>query len=557
MLTNLHVQNFAIIDKIDIDFKKGLTVITGETGAGKSLIIDAIGLLVGAKATPSLVRMGCSKATIEGIFDNLSDSIKEFLKELDIEDEEELILRRDIHATGKSTFRVNGITVTLAQVESLCEDLLDIHIQNDTLRLFNPKNYLSFIDDTETNLVLLEYKKLLFDYQTVLTEYKKLLKSKDESDQNLDYIKFQLNEIASVNLIIGEEEDLLDELKVLNNFENIYQNLQNIKVLLNENNISDNLYEVLDSLKKLKLMKPSYLQFFNDIESAYYVIEELNSFIKTELGSLEYDEDRLNEINERLTTITRLRRKYKLDVEGILELKEQLEKQIDSVDNFEFFEKELKTKVLNAYENLKNCSIKLSNTRYAKASSLKNNILSTLKELMLDKVRLEFVFNKVNYDNFLDASCFKKDGVDSCDILISFNVGEDLKPLAKVASGGEMSRVMLALKSHLFINKKLSTVIFDEIDTGMSGIVAEGVANKLKEMSKTMQVFSITHLPIVASTANQHLFVKKNVIDDSTFTNVVELSYDERVEALAEMISPNDSSGKAKEVAMLMLEKNK
>jgi DNA repair protein RecN (Recombination protein N) len=225
VLTNLHVQNFAIIDKIDIDFKKGLTVITGETGAGKSLIIDAIGLLVGAKATPSLVRMGCSKATIEGIFDNLSDSIKEFLKELDIEDEEELILRRDIHATGKSTFRVNGITVTLAQVESLCEDLLDIHIQNDTLRLFNPKNYLSFIDDTETNLVLLEYKKLLFDYQTVLTEYKKLLKSKDESDQNLDYIKFQLNEITNANLIIGEEEDLLDELKVLNNFENIYQKI--------------------------------------------------------------------------------------------------------------------------------------------------------------------------------------------------------------------------------------------------------------------------------------------------------------------------------------------
>ena len=207
MLTNLHVQNFAIIDKIDIDFKKGLTVITGETGAGKSLIIDAIGLLVGAKATPSLVRMGCSKATIEGVFDDLSDSIKEFLKELDIEDEEELILRRDIHATGKSTFRVNGITVTLAQVESLCEDLLDIHIQNDTLRLFNPKNYLSFIDDTETNLVLLEYKKLLFDYQTVLTEYKKLLKSKDEQNDAVLFKKeFQLfkSKIKQVSLTYSE-----------------------------------------------------------------------------------------------------------------------------------------------------------------------------------------------------------------------------------------------------------------------------------------------------------------------------------------------------------------
>ena len=185
MLTNLHVQNFAIIDKIDIDFKNGLTVLTGETGAGKSLIIDAIGLLTGAKATPGLVRVGSTKATIEGVFDQLSLSVKNFLKELEIEDEDELILRRDIHVTGKSTFRVNGITVTHSQIELLCEDLLDIHIQNDTLRLFNPKNYLSFIDDAETKELLNEYRTTYQDYSQVLIEYKNLLKSKNESDQNL------------------------------------------------------------------------------------------------------------------------------------------------------------------------------------------------------------------------------------------------------------------------------------------------------------------------------------------------------------------------------------
>lgn len=557
MLTNLHVQNFAIIDKIDIDFKSGLTVLTGETGAGKSLIIDAIGLLTGAKASPSLVRVGTTKATIEGVFDQLSLSVKNFLKELEIDDDDELILRRDIHATGKSTFRVNGITVTLSQVESLCENLLDIHVQNDTLRLFNPKNYLSFIDDEETKKIIYEYKKLYEQYLQVLNEYKKLIKSKNESDQNLDYIKFQLNEINQAKLVVGEEEELLEELKVLNNFESIYQNLQNIKLLLNDNNITDNLYEVLGDLKKLKLLKPSYLQFYNDIESAYYVIEELGIFVKNELNGLEFDEDRLNEINERLSVITRLKRKYHLDIEGILNLKEEFEKQIDSVDNFDFFEKELNAKVKNAYEMLKTQAIKLTNSRKIKADILKNNILTTLKELMLEKVKLEFVFNEINYQNYLDNSIFNKDGVDTCDILISFNLGEDLKPLAKVASGGEMSRVMLALKAHLFVNKNLSTVIFDEIDTGMSGAVAEVVAKKLKEMSNTMQVFSITHLPIVASNADHHLFVKKDFINDKTITSVVELSFDEKITILADMISPNDTTGKARDVAKLMLLKNK
>lgn len=556
MLRNLHVQNFAIIDQIDIDFKNGLTVLTGETGAGKSLIIDAINLLTGGKTSPNVVRNGAVKAVIEGVFDSFGIDAAKFLTDLEIESDDELIIRRDIYATGKTTYRVNGITVTSSQIESLCENLVDIHVQNDTLRLFNPKNYLSFIDDVDTQKILAEYQKNHKYYLETLKEYKDLIKNKDQSDQNLDYIKFQLNEIEQAQLKIGEEDELLKELKVLDNYENIFQAFQNIKLILNNDNISENLYEIMENLKKLKLIKPSYLEYFNNVENAYYILEELNNTIKSDMGNLEYDEDRLNEINDRLSTISRLKRKYRLDVEGILELKDELIKQIDNVDNFEFFEKELNIKLQNAYNILKENAIELTNKRLENASNLKANILSTLKDLMLDKVRLEFAFNKVDYNDFLNSSIFNKNGVDTCDILISFNMGETLKPLSKVASGGEMSRVMLALKAHLFKNKQLSTVIFDEIDTGMSGVVAEGVAKKLKLMSSSMQVFSITHLPIVASIADHHLFVKKSVVDDKTSTEVVELSFEQRVSEIAEMISPNDSTGKAKEVAKLMLNKN-
>jgi DNA repair protein RecN (Recombination protein N) len=555
MLRNLHVQNFAIIDQIDIDFKNGLTVLTGETGAGKSLIIDAINLLTGGKTSPNVVRNGAVKAVIEGVFDNFSTDTAKFLNDLEIENDDELIIRRDIYATGKTTYRVNGITVTASQIELLCENLVDIHVQNDTLRLFNPKNYLSFIDDNDSLNIIANYQECYKRYLEVLKEYKELIKNKDQSDQNLDYIKFQLNEIEQANLKIGEEDELLKELKVLDNYENIFQAFQNIKLILNNDNISENLYEIMDNLKKLKLIKPSYLEYYSNIENAYFILEELNNTIKSDMGNLEYDEDRVNEINDRLSTISRLKRKYRLDVDGILSLKEELIKQIDNVDNFEFFEKELNIKLQNAYNNLKEVSIKLTNKRLDNANNLKNNILSTLKDLMLDKVRLEFVFNEVEYNDFLNSSIFTKNGVDTCDILISFNMGETLKPLSKVASGGEMSRVMLALKTHLFKNKQLSTVIFDEIDTGMSGVVAEGVAKKLKLMSSSMQVFSITHLPIVASIADNHLFVKKSIIDDKTSTDVVELSFNERVNEIAEMIAPNDTTGKAKEVAALMLNK--
>lgn len=554
MLTNLHIQNFAIIDAIDIDFKKGLTVITGETGAGKSLIIDAISLLIGSRSSSTVVRSDASKAIIEGTFEGLNDEIYQTLNELDIDTfDDTIVLRRDIYANGKSVFRINGVSVSLNDIVKVSLNLVDIHIQNDNLRLFNPKNYLSFIDDSIIIDLVKDYQKCLNEYLLKLKKYQNLINKKEEITNNIDFLSFQLEELKKANLKVGEVENLEEELKYLNNYEVIYQNLHNIKEIIKDNNIRENLYLILDYLKKLKQLSPNYLETFETIENAYYNLEDLENTVSSDLNHLEFDENRLNEINVRLNDLNRLMRKYHRNIDELISFKDDLAKEIDNVENFDVYLVDLEKEIKILFIDLKNKAIEISNKRKISAANLKEDILITLKDLLLDKVQLEFKFEQNEFNDHFDSSVFTKAGIDNVDILISFNPGEMLKPLSKTASGGEMSRVMLAIKKHLFVNKGLSTVIFDEIDTGVSGLAANGVAKKLSEMSKSMQVFSITHLPIVASFADQHLFVSKDVIDGKTLTKVEELSFDERINVLAEMISPSDETGKAKEVAKSMI----
>lgn len=554
MLTNLHIQNFAIIDAIDIDFKKGLTVITGETGAGKSLIIDAISLLIGSRSSSTVVRSDASKAIIEGTFEGLNDEIYQTLNELDIDTfDDTIVLRRDIYANGKSVFRINGVSVSLNDIVKVSLNLVDIHIQNDNLRLFNPKNYLSFIDDSIIIDLVKDYQKCLNEYLLKLKKYQNLINKKEEITNNIDFLSFQLEELKKANLKVGEVENLEEELKYLNNYEVIYQNLHNIKEIIKDNNIRENLYLILDYLKKLKQLSPNYLETFETIENAYYNLEDLENTVSSDLNHLEFDENRLNEINVRLNDLNRLMRKYHRNIDELISFKDDLAKEIDNVENFDVYLVDLEKEIKILFIDLKNKAIEISNKRKISAANLKEDILITLKDLLLDKVQLEFKFEQNEFNDHFDSSVFTKTGIDNVDILISFNPGEMLKPLSKTASGGEMSRVMLAIKKHLFVNKGLSTVIFDEIDTGVSGLAANGVAKKLSEMSKSMQVFSITHLPIVASFADQHLFVSKDVIDGKTLTKVEELSFDERINVLAEMISPSDETGKAKEVAKSMI----
>ena len=551
MLVSLHVQNFAIIDEVNVDFAPGFTAITGEAGAGKSLIIDAINLLVGGRSSSNIVRNGAVKAVIEGVFDSYNNAVQLLLDEYGIDTDADLIIRRDIYANGKS----NGFIASLSQVEMIGNNLIDIHQQNDTMRLFDPKNYLTFIDDDNIKILISKYQILYKNYNNCYKNFMDLKNQNQRNLENIDFLKFEYNEITKANLQVNELESLEQELKYLNNYETTYEDLNNSKEIIQEFDLRGQLYKLMENLKHLKTLNPQYIAYYNDIENAYYNIEDLENTISTELNNFEFDEGRINFLNERISEINRLIKKYKRTVPELIEFSKELSVQIDNVDNADVNLENSKELLTNSYQKLCDIARQITSERRKNVLTLKENIIQTLKELMLSKVQIDIVLNSQKLNDCFDQTPFHKNGVDDVDILISFNLGEALKPLAKIASGGEMSRVMLALKTHLFKNKGLSTIIFDEIDTGMSGAVADAVAKKLQELSSNTQVFAITHLPIVASSADSQIYVSKFISENTTNVVVKQLNYSERIDCIAEMISPNDLTGKTKEVAKLMITK--
>ena len=538
MLASLTVSNFAIIDNISIEFEDKLSVLTGETGAGKSLIIDAIGLLLGERASSSMVRQDADKAIIEGVFCNYNPKINEILEEIGIDNSDDtLIVKREINKNGKSISRINGFVVTLNQLESIAGLLADIHTQLDTKKLFDVRNYVEFVDNEVSKRILNEYLKWREEYLSAYRAYKKILKEFENSQDNLDFYKYRLNELKNLQLDIKEVDNLEQELYVLNNYENIYNNICSIKEIFKSNNIVNGLYDLKNLISKLTIVDSKYLVIKDNLENMYYELDDLETTINNDIRSLEFDEERLNFINNRLSILKDVQRKYKKNIEELIEYQKELQSFVDNFEQSDFIIEEAKKKVITTFEVLVKKAQELSIVRRANAKLLKENIMNTLYDLCLDKVQMEIVFNDVDYSSFENSTIFKDNGVDEVDFLVSFNPGEPLKPLSKVASGGEMSRVMLAFKTHILENVGLSTVIFDEIDTGISGEVANAVAVKLKAISKKTQVLSITHLPIVASAADQHLFVKKKVINERTVTSITKLSKEERISEIATMIS--------------------
>ncbi len=555
MLSNLRVKNFAIIDNITVDFENGFTVLTGETGAGKSLIIDAIGLLFGDRSSTSVVRSGESKAIVEGVFESLSQNTKKVLEEIGVEalEEDMLVIKREINASGKSLVRVNGEIVTLSQLEILAKTLGDIHTQDDTKKLFQPENYLSFIDNDETLELVNKYKDFKTLYLQNYKKYKSLVDSQGEIDKNYEFWVYQFNELEKASLKASELDELEEELEFLNNYEVVYKLLLDIKETFKNSDISSTLYNVLHFVEKLSKINSKYAKQYEILNDAYYNIEDFESSIKDDFNHLEFDEERLNQINERISFLNGLMRKYRTDILGLIKIKEELKQKIDNVDNIDVYIEDAKKLVVDSFNNLSLIANSLTSKRKSNASLLEKNIKQTLKDLLLEKVQIQISFNNYSLIDPFTTALFYEDGCDIIDILVSFNVGEALKPLSKVTSGGEMSRVMLALKVNMLDNLHLSTMIFDEIDSGVSGEVADGVALKMKEISKRTQVLAITHLPIVASYATKQMLISKEVINDRTVTNVVELTYEERVNVLAKMLSPNDTSEKSKELARALL----
>lgn len=539
MLASLTVQNFAIISNINIEFDKGLTILTGETGAGKSLIIDAIGLLFGNRASTSMIRSGCTKAIVEGVFIDCGSKVMDIIKKYDLDslDEGVIVVRREINENGKSLIRVNGAVVTLNQLSEITYYLADIHTQLDTKKLFDVHNYVNFIDDTTSLEILDEYHNRLNLYKNNLKLYYDK-KNQIESDaENLDYLKYQLNELNSASLVANELEEIENKIKELNNYEHIYKGLSSVKNAFSDNDIVGSLYLVKQNLAKLKDLSDSYQNIFETSENLYYELEALEEDVIAKCSNLEFDEKTLDKLNSRYSLIKELMRKHRKSFDELIEYQNELNERVNNFEKNDILLEDYYKNVVSSYNNLKEVTSLLTNIRMKNAKKLKDNILETLKSLYLEKVQLDIKFNEYTFKNELDDAIFKEDGADLVSFYISFNVGEPLKDLSKVASGGEMSRVMLAFKVHLLKNLGLSTIIFDEIDTGVSGTVAKSMADKLKIISKDTQVLSITHLPIVASAADNHLFINKQIEDNRTITSIRQLSYEERIEEIAMMIS--------------------
>lgn len=535
MLESIRIKNFAIIENTEIDFKKGLTVLTGETGAGKTIIIDAISLLLGERASTEMVRHGESKAVIEGIFSITNDKVRDLLKNLFIEVEDKLIIVRQILASGKSTLRVNDNTITLNSLKQISRYLLDIHLQHDAYRLIDPTNYLELLDNF-TEISYEDYSNAYKTYNKELTDYKKILDYASNASQEIDFLKFQKEELDAGNLKVAEEEELLENQQKLENFDKIYQNIADAFSFLDGATLN-NLYSARSELQKLEKYGSNYNELSSRLESSYYEVEDVLSVLKTERASLDFNPNELSRIQSRLNDINRLKRKYNLTVEGLLEKLEDINNRISAHDDKDHYVGEALVKVKDTYKSLVNEAKKLTALRKLSATRLQDGLMVQLEELHLPNAKFEIKFNEVSYGDPLTSAVFHPTGVEVIDFLISTNMGEPVKSLSKTASGGEISRIMLALKTILLKSQHLSSIIFDEIDSGVSGKVAHGIAKKVKLISKDTQVLLITHLPQVAAIADNHLFVSKHIVNNRTISNSDYLSTDERVFEVAKMLS--------------------
>lgn len=533
MLVSLIVKNFAIIDNIQIDFKEGMSVLTGETGAGKSLIIDAIGLLFGKRANNDMIRYGESKATIEGVFSNYSKSVLNILQNLgiEIENDDFLVIKREIYNTGKSICRVNNNVITLTQLNEISDEIGDIHSQFDTIGLINPKNYIKFVSSPEILNCLNTYQINLKEYRKNLKEYEELKNKSKESKQKEDFLRFQLNEFQRANLNIEEEDELKKELEYLTNYESISESINEINNLIFEGEVLDNIYRSISQLQKLEKFDSNFKILKSSIEECYYTLEELfnNPLLKNQ--NFEFDINHLEEINTKLAVYSDFKRKYKKDIKDIIIYFDNLKKELDLIENYDFYLQELKSKTDNSYIKTINIAKDIRDKRIKLSKELSVAIKNHLQDLQLNNVVFEIKFND------LDNIIFNNDGIDEIDFEISFNKGEPLKPLSKVASGGELSRFMLAMKTALNDKIDLQTLIFDEIDNGVSGSVAYSIAQKIKFISKKSQVLCITHLPQVASICDHHYQISKSVDNNRTYTIIKELNLEERTFEIAGMIS--------------------
>lgn len=537
MLSELSIKNFAIIETLSISFEKGLTVLSGETGAGKSIIIDAIHLLVGGRGSSDFVRHGEDRAEIEGLFllEKTSHPVIPKAQELGIEIEDDMIvLRREITKSGKSVCRINGKLVTISILREIGGSLVDIHGQHEHQELMDESKHLSLLDqfgNNEISNALSEYGRVYEGYEEALRRLKNLNENEQQTAQKVDLYQFQLNEIEQAHLQLDEDDVLLEERKRLSNFERIYEAVQaSYSALKDEQKGLDWISLVMGQMEDAAEVNPEYKELAESISNSYYMLEEVAATLRSELDQLEFDPNRLNEIENRLNEINGLKRKYGQSISGILEYAAKIDEELETLLNKESHIDKLKKEISSLKKDLLIEGKELTTLRKRLAHSLTESIHRELKELYMQKTVFEVVIDS-------GESRISKTGMDHVEFYISTNPGEPLKPLSKIASGGELSRIMLALKSIFSKHQEITSIIFDEVDTGVSGRVAQAIAEKIYKVSIDSQVLCISHLPQVAAMADTHLFIEKETQDGRTRTRVKKLNDDGKIKEIARMIS--------------------
>ncbi|TMN20766.1 DNA repair protein RecN [Lentibacillus cibarius] len=561
MLTELSIQDFAIIDQVDITFDDGLTVLTGETGAGKSIIIDAIQLLAGGRGSVEYVRHGTSKARIEGLFILGSDNRELYdiadKYGIDIQDSM-IVLNRTITSSGKSICRVNGKLVTLAILREFGQRLIDIHSQHETQSLMDPNNHIRLLDlysEKQIEKTKIEYTRLYEKYLSLQKRYKELSANEQEMTQRLDLLKFQQSEIEQANLVPGEDVQLEEERSQLTNFERIYTALQDAyNALYGEQKGTEWLNIASQSLQSGSEYDSFIAEKAEELSNHYFLVEELMYELRNYVDSLQYDPERLNEIESRLYEIDCLKKKYGASVNDILEYLGEIEEEMEQLTNKDTHLAKLEEQIYQTYQDAYLEAKELHVLRQEAARALTNDIHAELADLYLEKASFSTSFDSKTASGREGDPKLHRDGFDYVQFLISANPGEPMKQLSKVASGGELSRIMLAIKKLFAKHQGITSVIFDEVDTGVSGRVAQAIAEKIQQISRQSQVLCITHLPQVAAMADIHKLIQKYEKNDRTATVVEELSENEKIDELSRMITGTKLTETAKDHAREMLE---
>lgn len=537
MLIQLNIKNFALIEEMTINFSEGFNILSGETGAGKSIMIDAIDFVLGGKFSKNLIRTGEEKTYVEALFTIEGNKALKVLEELEIEYEDVLIVSRESHISGKNLIKVNGKSLITSQLRQIRAKLLDIHGQHQNVELLQRSSHISYLDDfIDAQIVepLKKYSELRNDLLKIREDINRVSGNQDR-EKLLDYLKFQIEDIEKAKLKENEEEILKEEYNILANAEKINKSLAVSCGILSGNeefSVIDSISKVIQELSNVENHFEKIKKNKEIIEGAFYTIEEASRELRDMAEDIVFDQDALDKVNARIYEINVYKKKYGPTIPEILEYYEKMQKEYNEIINSEKIIEELKEKEREVLAKMEKKALVLHELRKDKSKYLEEKILKELAFVGLEKSRMEI--------RVIRQEDFNEKGFDDVCFYISTNPGEPLMPLEKVLSGGELSRIMLALKCVFAEKDEIPTLIFDEIDTGISGAVAQRVGEKMYQLSKTHQVLCITHLPQIAILSDYHYFVMKKVIDNKTFTQIKVLLKEEKEFEISKMLAGDD-----------------